>query len=278
MDGLFGEETNRTERRKQSLKDAHQKAPNSVSDGMIVRRETSFLPDGTYLFEDDLEIRGTVTARVITCTGWLLELCDLEAGELFFSRGKTDIRPKGKRFGVCYPPFTIARLCFINARGSILGLAGTAPLPAGNATAPFIFETMLPRQARPAAEILKEARSRQSIDANPNASSLSIKAKKLIGETRSSYPSIARIAARLGVSNAHLSRQFRRDYGMSPREYLHQLRIADAPLQLARGDAIADISLDSGYGDLSRFYKQFGKATKSSPGRCRKIVAPTRHR
>jgi AraC-like DNA-binding protein len=247
-----------------------------ILEAMFARRKTSFLPDGTYVFEDSLQIAGSVTARVVTCTGWLMELYRLEGGGLFFLRGDTDVRPRGKCFGIFYPPFTIARFRFVDMRGSVIGLAGTASLPEGTATIPFTFQIRRPIRAQPIAEILKLARHCESIDTNPHASSLSLKAKKMIDEARSSDPSIARVAARLGVSNAHLSRQFRRDYGMSPREYLHQLRIADAPLQLARGEAITDVSLDSGYGDLSRFYKQFAKATKSSPGRCQKIATPTR--
>jgi AraC-like DNA-binding protein len=118
--------------------------------------------------------------------------------------------------------------------------------------------------------------NQQSIEANPHASSLSIKARHLIAKTYTDDPSIARVAARLSVTNAHLSRQFRRDYALSPREYLHQLRIADATLQLAKGESIADVSGNSGYGDLSRFYKQFRKNTRMPPGACREIVAPRR--
>jgi AraC-like DNA-binding protein len=215
-----------------------------------------------------------VMAKVVTCTAWLLEMYALRTGDLFFMKGKTPVHPGTRRFGVLYPPFSIARPCFHGAQGDLVGLAGTKALPAGFSTGPIIFDLKLLHLA-PIGEILKARQNPESIEANPNASSLSIKAKKLIGEVRSSDPSIARIAGRLGVSNAHLSRQFRRDYGISPREYLHQLRIADVPLQLAKGGAIAEVSLDSGYRDLSRFYRQFGKITRSSPGRCRKIVAPS---
>lgn len=248
---------------------------NPVSEETIARRETSFLPDGIYLFRDQLKIKGVVTTAVVTCTGWLLEMCQLRAGEIYFLRGRAAIRPQGKRFGVFYPPYALVRPCFRNAKGHLLGLAGTAPLPAGIDPVPFVFEASLPLEVLSVTEILKAARNRQAIDANPKASALSIKAKKLIVERHSSDPSIARIAARLGVSNEHLSRQFRRDYGMSPRAYLHQLRVADAPLELARGEAIANISHDSGYGDLSRFYKQFRKTTGPSPGFCRRIVTPS---
>jgi AraC-like DNA-binding protein len=247
---------------------------NSAPEEIIARRETSFLPDGTYLFRGQLKIKGVVTTTVVTCTGWLLEIYKLRAGELYFLRGKEEIRSNGKFFGVFYPPYTLVRACFVNAKGSFLGLAGTAPLTHEIDIIPFVFEAGLPLEGRSLTEILDAGRNRQAVDANPKASSLSIKAKKLIVEGHSSDASIGRIAARLGVSNEHLSRQFRRDYGMSPRAYLHQLRVADAPLELARGEAIADISHDSGYGDLSRFYKQFRKNTGTSPGFCRGIVMP----
>lgn len=247
---------------------------NPVQEEIIARRETSFLPDGTYLFRDELKIKGVVTTALVMCKGWLLEMFRLKAGELYFVSGKEEIRPNGNRFGVFYPPYTLVRPRLVNAKGNLLGLAGTASLPAGTGTVPFIFETSGPFEVLSVTEILAAGRDRQFIDANPRASALSIKARKLIVEGYASDPSIGRIAARLGVSNEHLSRQFRRDYGMSPREYLHELRLADAPLELARGEAITDISQESGYGELSRFYKQFRKTTGTSPGLCRGIVTP----
>ncbi len=87
--------------------------------GELVRRTTRFLPDdGTYLFEDVLQFKGTITARVITCSAWLLELYELVAGELFFISSGIHIRPATKVFGVLYPPFTISQPGFKNAKGS----------------------------------------------------------------------------------------------------------------------------------------------------------------
>jgi AraC-like DNA-binding protein len=252
--------------------------PNPARDKTISRLETSFLPDGTYQFRDRLNIEGKVTTTVVTCAGWLLELYELTAGDVYFLRDKTEIRAQGKRLGVFYPSYSLVRPCFSNAQARLLGLAGTARLAEGIGAVPFIFETRPALKAKSVMEILEAGRNRQFVDANPNASSLSMKARKLIIDEHAGDSSIARIAARLGVSNAHLSRQFRRDYRMSPREYLHQLRTADAPLELARGGAITDISYDSGYGDLSRFYKQFRKTTGTSPGICRGMVAPSGQR
>lgn len=77
-------------------------------------------------------------------------------------------------------------------------------------------------------------------------------------------------------THEHLSRQFKLDLGMSPSAYLRQLRLADAPLRLARGEGIVNVSLDVGYNDLSRFYKQFRKTTSTSPGACQTMMKPNR--
>jgi AraC-like DNA-binding protein len=247
--------------------------------GLLARRQTNFLPDGAYLFEDKLEVKGALTARVITCAAWLLELYELRSGELFFISGEAHVRPHTKSFGVFYPPFTISQPCFRNARGRLIGIAATAPLPGELMTVPVVFETNLTGQPSSAAQIIEivaAGKSRQSIELNPKPSLLSLKAKKLIDANYLVYPSIARVAARLGVTHEHLSRQFKRDFQLSPSNYLRQLRVADAPLRLARGEEIINVSQDVGYNDLSRFYKQFRQTTNTSPGACKTIMRPTR--
>ena len=247
--------------------------------GLLARRKTEFLPDGAYLFEDQLEVKGVLTAKVITCAAWLLELYELKAGELFFIRGEAHIRPHTKCFGVFYPPFTISQPCFKNAKGRLVGVAATASLPAELMTVPVVFETLftgLPSGAAQVIEIVSSGKSRQAIEMVPTPSLLSLKAKNLIDANYLVYPSIARVAARLSVTHEHLSRQFKRDFQLSPSAYLRQLRVADAPLRLARGEEIINVSQDVGYNDLSRFYKQFRQTTSTSPGACKTIMRPER--
>ena len=249
--------------------------------GRLARRQTTLLPDGSYLFEDELEVGGVITSTVITCAAWLLELYELTAGEHFFVRGTEPIRPRTKHFGVFYPPFSIAQPCFKNVKGSLTGIAATETLPAELTTAPIIFETAFKQKPSGVAEvieILNAGENRQRIEMNPKPSLLSLKAKRLIDANYLVYPSIARISARLGVTHEHLSRQFKRDFKISPSNYLRQLRVADAPLRLARGEEIINVSQDVGYNDLSRFYKQFRQTTKTSPGACKTIMRHHRNR
>jgi AraC-like DNA-binding protein len=247
--------------------------------GRIARRNTVFLPDGAYLFEDELDVKGLLTAKVITCAAWLLELYELKAGETFFTRGDADVRPTTKRFGVFYPPFTITQPCFKNSKVRLVGVAATMSLPAELRAVPMLFETVFtgrPSGALQVIEILRGGCGHQSIELNPKPSLLSLKAKRLIDENYLVYPSIARISARLNVTHEHLSRQFKRDFHMSPSAYLHQLRLADASFRLAQGEEIINVSQEVGYNDLSRFYKQFRKSAKTSPGVCRTMMKPPR--
>lgn len=241
------------------------------------RRRTELLSDGSYLFEDELP-EELLDAVVITCSAWLLELYDLTAGAVGFLVDAQQVRSANNCFGVLYPPFSLTRLRIQSPRGRVVGIAGSVDLPDELLGSPLLFDIsfMCPTSGAAAIDLIRASTNRQSVDAYPSASLISREAKRLIDENHLAYPSIARIAERLGVSHAHLSRQFKRDFGMSPSEYLRRLRVADAPLRLARGEEIINVSLDVGYNDLSRFYKQFRKTTNTSPGVCKTLLEPKR--
>jgi len=247
--------------------------------GSLARRKTELLPDGSYLFEDELEVASVLTAVVITCAAWLLELYELESGELSFISAKEHIRPNTKRFGVLYPPFSITQFCFKNVKAGLIGFAARESLPADFTTGSSIFEATLSDRPTSVAQeitILETGTNRQRTDMNPTPSLLSLKAKRLIDENYLAYPSIGRIAARLGVTHEHLSRQFKRDFDMTPSNYFRQLRVADASVRLAGGEEIINVAQDVGYNDLSRFYKQFRETTNTSPGVCKKMLRRSR--
>lgn len=247
--------------------------------GQLARRQTSFLTDGSYLFQDALTIKGTLTAEVITCTAWLFEFYQLTSGEVAFLSSGQRVLAETNVFGIFYPPFTISRIRFKGPVGILKGLAGIHSLPSDLPNTPHLFDTdfvVVPTTSQQAIDALSRAATKRSVPAYPDASLLSLKAKRLIDANYCDYPSISRIARRLAVTPEHLSRQFKSDFGFSPSKYLHLLRLADVPLKLAQGEAIISVSEKAGYNDLSRFYKQFRKNTSTSPGLCRNIMKPRR--
>jgi AraC-like DNA-binding protein len=236
------------------------------------------LPDGSYTIDDTIAIDGEGTAPFVFCRGWLLEIVKVESDQFCFYRASKKVRPSGRSFAAFYPPFSFVRSYVRDVRGKVTGVGQRGYL-AGLPGSPIIFETEFSgpfTSAAQALNVLSHARNVQSISVNSNPSLLSIKAKRLIDENYLIFPSISGIAARLDVSHAHLSRQFKRDFEISPSEYLHHLRVAEATFRLSIGEEIIDISHAVGYYDLSRFYKQFRKNTKSSPAACREILRSPR--
>ena len=242
--------------------------------GVTILASMIVLDDGGYAISDQVNIPGEGTTDFIFARGWLVEIVNLASGEYFFISDGTEVRPGRSCFGVFYPAFTFVRAFARDLRGSMVGVGSEQHCPE-LPRSPFIFETdhQSPfTNVGQALDLLERSRNRQAIDVCSKPSLLSLNAKRLIDENYLIYPSIARIADRLKISHAHLSRQFKKDYGLSPSEYLHKLRVAEATFRLSRGEEIIEISQDVGYNDLSRFYKQFRKATHTSPAVCRKQI------
>lgn len=229
------------------------------------------LADSGYSITDRFEITGEGADIFVFGRGWLLEVVDLESGDYYFLSDGRKVRPTGPHFGVFYPRFSMVRPFVRDVRGSVNGV-GSVRMVDGLPDKPLIFDTDYDGEftaVDQAQEVLKEARNFRSIAVNTMPSLLSIKCKRLIDENYPAFPSIKRIATRLEVSHEHMTRTFKRDFGISPSAYLHHLRVAEATFRLSLGEEIIDISGDVGYNDLSRFYRQFKKKTATSPGECR---------
>jgi len=232
------------------------------------------LVDGEYSIEDEISIPGEGISPLVFCAGWLLEIIDIGSGEYSFLRDGEKVRTGSDRIGAYYPPFTVIQTYVRSLKGRVTGV-GSIKMLDGLPSKPVVFETNFAEEftsAYQAVDVISSATNIQSIELNTNPSLLSIRAKRLIDDNYLIYPSIARIASKLKVSHEHMSRQFKRDYKMSPSKYLHQLRYADATYKLSLGEEIVDVSYDVGYNDLSRFYKQFRKSAKMSPATCRSIL------
>lgn len=245
-----------------------------ASFGVTISARMQVLQDGVYTFTDRLVIDGEGITEFVFARGWLVEIVELESGQYFFLRDGEEVRPAQDRFGVFYPSFTFVRAFAQNMKGRMTGIGNERSYPE-LPVSPFIFDTDHRGELTSidqAFDVLRRSRNRQSIEVVSKPSPVSRNAKNMIDENYLVFPSIARIAERLKVSHEHLSRQFKKDYGLSPSAYLHKLRVAEATFRLSLGEEIVDISLDVGYNDLSRFYKQLRKATHTSPAICRKQI------
>lgn len=86
-------------------------------------------------------------------------------------------------------------------------------------------------------------------------------------------PDLARSAS---LSPAHFRRLFRRCFGMTPRAYLEQCRIAYAETLLGDTDvSVKDISARAGFSDPNTFSTAFKRVRGLSPEACRASLHPS---
>jgi AraC-like DNA-binding protein len=80
------------------------------------------------------------------------------------------------------------------------------------------------------------------------------------------------LAGVAGMSRFHVSRQFRRAYGMPPHAYLLKLRLAEARRLIAAGEPAALAAAGSGFVDQSHLSKRFKGAFGITPGQYARAV------
>jgi AraC-like DNA-binding protein len=192
---------------------------------------------------------------------WLLEMLRSE------SRRST--------IGFYWAPFSIIR-DFPDLSGMqdcrFVGYSTPGESPAAWLTQSMTFDlgdVPLARTPEQFAALLTKPLPCVSLEGTTPVSPLSRKAKGLIASNYRHDVAVADIAAELGVSHAHLTRQFKRDFGLTPVGYRHRLRVSDAMGRLSQGEKIVDVGYEVGFNDTKRFYDDFRKVTGTSPGKCR---------
>jgi AraC family transcriptional regulator of adaptative response / methylphosphotriester-DNA alkyltransferase methyltransferase len=98
------------------------------------------------------------------------------------------------------------------------------------------------------------------------AADIARQAKELIDSYYYKRDQLAAEMKRLGVSSGHLAALFKRQYGMSPLEYLNQIRVEQAKKMLSGTDRpIIDIAGEIGFDSLPSFYGFFRKRAGATP-------------
>jgi len=234
----------------------------------------TILSDGSHAFSDNFAFEAEGVSTFVFPRAWLLEVNRVDSGRYGYMSDGREVFARSGRFAAFYPQFAVISPVIKRAKGTCSGIASTTVFP-WLPDAAVIFETDFDREFTSAADVeqlLTSGRALQRIDVNTAPTRLAADGKRMIDDNFLIYPSIAKIAGRLGVSPEHLSREFKRNYTVTPSSYLHQLRVAEATSRLAAGEPIVEIAMDVGYNDLSRFYKQFRKKTQTSPGECRETL------
>ncbi len=96
------------------------------------------------------------------------------------------------------------------------------------------------------------------------------RALALIHAHRDAPPRLGELARRVGLSASHLTRAFRRRFGVSPAEYAQALKLRQLKSALRTAPRVADAIYDAGYGSGSRVYEKTGQWLGMTPARYRR--------
>jgi AraC-like DNA-binding protein len=78
--------------------------------------------------------------------------------------------------------------------------------------------------------------------------------------------SLEQLARIVGLSPYHLLRTFRNTVGLTPHDFLTQIRVEQAKQLLRRGNTISDIAVDTGFVDQAHFPRRFKAIVGVTPG------------
>lgn len=102
------------------------------------------------------------------------------------------------------------------------------------------------------------------------------RARELLHANFSDQLKLYEVADEVGVHPAHLAREFRRQFGKTMGQYVRELRVRRAIVELSRSqNTIAEIGARAGFADQSHFSRIFKSQTGMTPGEYRQTFAAT---
>lgn len=89
-------------------------------------------------------------------------------------------------------------------------------------------------------------------------------------------PRLASVARAVGSSETSLRREFKKEYGVTPREYHQRVRVGHALiLMVERNGKLSTIGHAAGYGSEAHFHRSVRRYTGRTPGALRRLPTGT---
>lgn len=104
----------------------------------------------------------------------------------------------------------------------------------------------------------------------PTETPLAERVRAVLDQHGEENVTLAEIARAVGASAHHLQRAFKRQFGLSPKEYLGARRAERLKRQLQEGKDVTTATYEAGYGSSSRLYSQANARLGMTPATYRK--------
>jgi AraC-like DNA-binding protein len=227
---------------------------------------------GLLRIEQRLRISGIEVGTDVSGPACIYAVVQVRRGTVVYQHGGARVRAP-RCFALFLPPFAVVQASLERCDVTSVAVA-FRPIASDELPRQAVLWTEAapaPRSRIDALERSRTTATQTNIGRDCEPPALAANAKAIIDRHYTAPLEIGRVAARLHVSPAVLSRTFRRSYGMPPVRYRHHVRVMDALMQFADGAAPAQVFQDVGFDDLSRFYKIFRQLTCAPPGSYRPV-------
>ena len=109
-------------------------------------------------------------------------------------------------------------------------------------------------------------RDHSTADPGREASGDVRRARERVADDLGNPPSLSELATLVGLSKYQLLRRFERAYGMTPHEWLRQVRVERARASIRGGTSLAQVAADCGFADQGHMTRAFVAHFGFTPG------------
>ncbi len=206
---------------------------------------------------------------------WMLAFARVDENELAYIADGTKFVPGGL-YMVFVPPFSIIQWKMRMERFKWVALVSDVDLPPDLPQEAVLFRgphVPPPGSIEEIFEYLRHKPIQDIISKQGAPNSPGRRVKDLINRSFSQPTQISNIMRTLGLSHAFATRTFKKDYGLSPKQYINKVRAFQAALELLLyGSSVHETGPKVGFGEISRFQKEFKKYFNGTPGEFRFLL------
>ena len=203
---------------------------------------------------------------------WSLCLTDFQSESVTIRRKGQDIPLLGPKT-LFIPPFSLIDWRLKARQITWCAYLSDSVLPSGLPKEPVCLDghpDQLPISKDEIFAFVRKAKESFPIGKIENENSVSLRVKTILDETHLLNLSMVDVARQAGLSPQGLPRAFKKTFDITPAAYRNKMRIFDATIELLTKKASAmDISHMVGFGDVSRFNKQFRRQMNAVPSQFR---------
>lgn len=206
--------------------------------------------------------------RVVDAFGplWLVGFSELSVGQVAVC-GPNQDRPLTGRCGFFAPPFSIINWTVGPGVLEWEAVSSVYSTPPPGLDQPFLFKWNgeIPKSHADLQTLLCEAKDRVSIEPSACNSSIATEMKARIDTHYMTDATVTEIASNTDYDWAHMSREFKKAYGLAPVKYRNRIRLFSAIRFLSQGRSVTESCFESGFSSLTQFNLHFKEYLGTQP-------------